>query len=51
MTLTWAKELSKFGIRVGAVAPGYINTEMVAKIRPDVLEKLIRTYPSADWAR
>jgi len=45
MTVTWAKELSRYGIRVGAVAPGYINTEMVAKIRPEVLEKLIASIP------
>lgn len=45
MTVTWAKELSKFGIRVGAIAPGYINTEMVAKIRPDVLERVIQNIP------
>jgi len=45
MTVTWAKELSKFGIRVGAIAPGYINTEMVAKIRPDILEKVIQNIP------
>jgi len=45
MTVTWAKELSKFGIRVGAVAPGYINTEMVAKIRQDVIEKVIQNIP------
>lgn len=45
MTVTWAKELSKFGIRVGAIAPGYINTEMVAKIRPDVLQKVIQNIP------
>ena len=45
MTVTWAKELSRYGIRVGAVAPGYINTEMVAKIRPDVLEKVIQNIP------
>lgn len=46
MTVTWAKELSKFGIRVAAIAPGYINTEMVAKIRPDVLEKLVQNIPA-----
>jgi 3-oxoacyl-[acyl-carrier protein] reductase len=45
MTVTWAKELSKFGIRVGAVAPGYINTEMVAKIRPDIIEKVVQNIP------
>ncbi len=45
MTVTWAKELSKYGIRVGAIAPGYINTEMVAKIRPDVLEKVVQNIP------
>ena len=45
LTVTWAKELSRYGIRVGAIAPGYINTEMVAKIRPDVLEKVIQNIP------
>ncbi len=45
MTVTWAKELSRYGIRVSAIAPGYVNTEMVAKIRPDVLEKVIQNIP------
>jgi 3-oxoacyl-[acyl-carrier protein] reductase len=45
MTVTWAKELSRYGIRVGAIAPGYINTEMVAKIRPDMLEKIVANIP------
>jgi len=46
MTVTWAKELSRYGIRVGAIAPGYMNTEMVAKIRQDVLDKLIAQIPA-----
>lgn len=46
MTVTWAKELSRYGIRVGAIAPGYINTEMVSKIRPDILEKVIQNIPA-----
>ncbi|MBF0343612.1 MAG: SDR family oxidoreductase [Nitrospirae bacterium] len=45
MTVTWAKELSRYGIRVAAIAPGYINTEMVAKIRQDVLDKIISNIP------
>jgi 3-oxoacyl-[acyl-carrier protein] reductase len=45
MTVTWAKELSRFRIRVGAIAPGYINTEMVAKIKPEVLEKIVQNIP------
>lgn len=45
MTVTWAKELSRYGIRVGAIAPGYINTEMVAKIKQEVLDKIIQNIP------
>lgn len=45
MTVTWAKELARYKIRVGAIAPGYINTEMVAKIRADVLEKVVQNIP------
>jgi 3-oxoacyl-[acyl-carrier protein] reductase len=45
MTVTWSKELSRNGIRVGAIAPGYINTEMVAKIRQEVLDKIIQNIP------
>lgn len=46
MTVTWSKELSRYGIRVGCIAPGYINTEMVAKINPEVLEKIIKNIPA-----
>lgn len=45
MTVTWAKELSRYGIRVAAIAPGYINTEMVAKIKQEVLDKIIQNIP------
>ncbi len=44
-TMVWAKELAKFGIRVGAVAPGFIRTPMVASMKPEVLEKVISPVP------
>lgn len=44
-TVVWAKELARYGIRVGAVAPGFIETEMVASMRPEVLDKLTSGIP------
>ncbi len=46
LTVTWAKELSRYGIRVGAIAPGYINTEMVAKINKEILDKIVQNIPT-----
>ena len=45
LTSTWGKELCRYGIRVGAIAPGYVNTEMVSQIRPDVLGKITALVP------
>jgi 3-oxoacyl-[acyl-carrier protein] reductase len=45
LTSTWGKELCRYGIRVGAIAPGFVNTEMVQQIPPGVLEKIKAQIP------
>lgn len=45
MAVTWAKELARYGIRVAAIAPGFINTEMVAGMKEAAREKLTAGIP------
>jgi 3-oxoacyl-[acyl-carrier protein] reductase len=45
MTVTWAKELARYGIRVAAVAPGYIATEMTEAMREDIRERIVKQIP------
>lgn len=44
-TMALAQELATKGVTVNTVSPGYIGTDMVKAIRPDVLEKIVGTVP------
>ena len=44
-TMALAQELAAKGVTVNTVSPGYIGTDMVRAIRPDVLDKIIATIP------
>jgi len=45
MTKTWARELGKYQIRVNAVCPGFILTEMVLKMPENVLAAMAAKTP------
>ena len=44
-TKALAQEGARFGITVNAIAPGYVDTEMVRAVPPDVLQKIIARIP------
>ena len=44
-SMALAQELATKGVTVNTVSPGYIGTDMVNAIRPDVLEKIVATVP------
>jgi acetoacetyl-CoA reductase len=44
-TMALAQEVASKGVTVNTVSPGYIGTEMVRAIKPEVLEKIVATIP------
>lgn len=44
-TVTWAREFARYGIRVGAIAPGLIETPMTAGMNQAALDKIKSAIP------
>jgi len=44
-TKALAQEGAKFGVTVNAIAPGYIDTDMVAAVPEEVLQKIVARIP------
>jgi len=44
-TMALAQEVASKGVTVNTVSPGYIGTDMVKAIKPEVLEKIVATIP------
>ena len=49
MTKVWARELGPKGIRVNAVAPGFVRTEMTAKLPARVMQAVVERTPLRMW--
>jgi 3-oxoacyl-[acyl-carrier protein] reductase len=45
MTKVWARELGRYGVRVNAVAPGFIATEMVQTMPEKIIANMIKRTP------
>jgi len=45
LTVVWAKELARYGIRTGTISPGGTRTDILSSMRPDMLAKLLAPVP------
>ncbi len=46
LTVTWAKELARFGIRSAGIAPGVFETDMVAAMKPEARARFTAAIPA-----
>jgi 3-oxoacyl-[acyl-carrier protein] reductase len=45
MTTVWGKELARYGIRTGAIAPGFTRTEILDAMKPEMVERMVAAVP------
>ncbi|HEU4655338.1 MAG TPA: SDR family NAD(P)-dependent oxidoreductase [Steroidobacteraceae bacterium] len=45
MTVVWAKELARYGIRTGAIAPGFTRTEILDAMKPEMIGRALAAAP------
>jgi 3-oxoacyl-[acyl-carrier protein] reductase len=46
MSVVWAKEFARYGIRSASIAPGFISTDLVMSMKPESREKMTRPIPA-----
>ena len=44
-TITWAKELARYKIRVAAIAPGFVETPILEGMRPEMIDQMVAKVP------
>lgn len=45
MTVTWARELARHGIRAASISPGFASTELVARMPEKAIERITAQIP------
>ena len=45
MTVVWAKELARYGIRSAAIAPGFCATEILSAMKPEMIDRVKAAVP------
>jgi 3-oxoacyl-[acyl-carrier protein] reductase len=41
----WCKELARYKIRTGSIAPGFVRTDILSSMKPETLEKVLAPVP------
>ena len=46
MAVVWARELARYSIRAAAIAPGFVRTDILSAMKPEVLQKILAPVPA-----